>query len=119
MKNYNFCAKNQDIINPFSIFDIFFDTKFDEKLKNIGDGKYTLNVPGYDKNDLDIYFKDNKLFIKSKCKEDECNSELDIYFYVNKNVDRNKTEATVEKGVLTLKLFEKDKNENIQRIELK
>jgi len=85
-----------------------------------GDGEYTLNIPGYGPEDIDVYFKNDKLFIVSKCDCDDCNCKsFKISYNVNKNVDKDKTEVTVKNGVLTLKVYKIEEQEDIKKIEVK
>ena len=83
-----------------------------------GEGEYTLNIPGYGPDDIEVYFKNDKLIIASNCEECDC-KPFNMSYSVNKNVDRDKTEVSVKNGVLTLKVFKCCVDEYVKKIEVK
>jgi HSP20 family protein len=84
------------------------------------DGKVILRLemPGVDKDNLDIKIDNDQLFIEGKLAKEEVSGEYilrerretDYFqkFTLDQTVDRNKIDASMEKGILSVTLHLKD-----------
>ena len=62
-----------------------------------------VDVPGFNKNNLNVSVSENKLSVFGESNKDS-DKKVDVYFILGNGVDRNKTNATVVDGVLTVTL---------------
>lgn len=142
-----FNRKREDLFEKFAkTFDEVFDQNlfptFDGKLKSLrtdiqeGKDAYLVqaDLPGFAKDDIEIELENNQLTIRAKREEnketkDKKNKtirqerhfgEFVRSFYVD-NIDEEKVEATLEDGVLNIKLpkIKKDDEEPSKRINIK
>ncbi len=84
--------------------------KFIEKEKS-----YVINLlaPELNKEDIDISIENNKLKIKEKeSLEKIFSNKIEETFIINKNVDIENIQATLEKGVLSIEMNKKEYSQN-------
>lgn len=77
-----------------------------------------MEIPGVEKDNLDIVIDENELRISAKTVKDENSDKIrysefsnrDFYrvFKIGYDIDRNRVDASLENGVLTLKLHKSD-----------
>ena len=107
-------------LTPFSrkerLFDDIFDNFFNlgihggayhsptESIDDSGDSvTLSFDLPGFDKSDINIDYKDNQLIVHAKSNDDS-NREAITRRYPIKNIDINTSSADLKNGVLTLTL---------------
>ena len=107
-------------LTPFSrkerLFDDIFDNFFNlgihggtyhsptESIDDSGDSvTLSIDLPGFDKSDISIDYKDNQLIVHAKSTED-ANRQAINRRYPIKNIDINASSADLKNGVLTLTL---------------
>ena len=76
----------------------------------------TLEVPGFDKSDIGIDYKDNQLRIHAKTSDDSSQKREVKRQYTIRNIDIKKSSAELNNGILTLTL---EKNEARKSEQLK
>lgn len=124
--------KTQDIylrhptyLRPFSVFDYYFDSMFDDRLSTYSsssirtqfitkDKQYSLilEVPGYDKSQIKLKVSSNKLFVTGNIEKDNKSDTSDdyakrIFNYVvslYEDVDQNNISSNLKNGILTITL---------------
>ena len=132
--------------NKFYLDDVFDDFMFpDLKDNDFGkmkcdiyekDGIYTIemDIPGFDKKDVNIEVDENDYLTITACKDSENNEEDQEKNYIRKertygkyqrsfylgDVDRDKINANFENGILRIQLPKKEENKSSkQTIEIK
>ena len=130
--------------NDFDLFDDFFrDDFFNKKENNLmktdikeGKDKYSIHMdlPGYDKDNINISLKDGYLSISAKVEKEEKDDEDEKYlrrerfvgecsrsFYVGDNVSEEDINAEFKNGILKIDIPKKEENkeEDIKYIEIK
>ena len=78
----------------------------------------TMEVPGIEKDDLEVTVENDQLLITSKVKEeaevDQSELKLGNYyrnFTLSKDIDRSKVNAELNNGILTVTLFKKEESQ--------
>ena len=76
----------------------------------------SLEVPGFEKSDIGIDYKDNQLYIHAKTSDDSTRRREVKRQYTIRNIDIKKSSAELKNGILTLTL---EKNEASKSEQLK
>ena len=76
----------------------------------------SLDVPGFEKSDIGIDYKDNQLYIHAKTPDDSTRRREVKRQYTIRNIDIKKSSAELKNGILTLTL---EKNEASKSEQLK
>ena len=129
--------------NSFDLFDDFFDDEFFSKReKNLmktdikeKDNKFILDIelPGFEKEDIDLSLKDGYLNIKAETSKDEKNDNEKIVrrerfygkcsrsFFVGDNIKEEDIHAEFKNGILKIDIPKKEimNKDTIKRIEIK
>ena len=89
-----------------------------------------LEIPGFEKDDIQVEFKGEILSIKAQHKKEEEVEEKNFYYQSRaykdvhrqvkfSNIDEEKVEATYENGVLEVQLPVKEKTDLVNKIKIK
>jgi len=78
----------------------------------------SLEVPGFEKSEIGIDYKDNQLYIHAKTSDDSTRRREVKRQYTIRNIDINKSSAELKNGILTLTL-EKNKASTSEQLKIK
>jgi len=89
--------------------------------ENENDYSLSLGLPGFKKEDININIEDDILIISSTVEKDDFKSSFENRYSIPEDVDKEKIDATMENGVLTVVIgkYKELPKTNIKKIDIK
>jgi len=103
-----------DLLKIINDFSCNYNCSYYESLpvRKSDKNSVVFDVPGFSKDDLKVYFENDYLIIKGE----KDGISIDKFFYVNDDIDQEKTTASVKHGLLTINFKRKNKEDKRQYI---
>jgi len=94
-------------MDEFATFHECDDENLINPIKEKGNYKYEMELPGIEKEDINIKIENSICVITAKRKKNKETYNVNKYFFIPENLDIKKVSTTLKNGILSISLKEK------------